>query len=109
LSAVIPAAFALFESKTIENRMTKEAPGEATIQLQPMQMRKRHYGADAAPLLVGAVTIGSSVALNVFSSWLYDKLKASKNRHVKINRRTVEVSPEGILKAIEETIEIEEK
>jgi hypothetical protein len=97
----------LFDTNTVSTGMTKEVPGGAVIQLGGMPMQKRHLTQDAAPLVTIAVSLASGVALNLFSSWLYDKLKDSKIRRLKINRRDVEISANGILRAIEETIEIE--
>ncbi|HLI76243.1 MAG TPA: hypothetical protein VKV02_04795 [Acidobacteriaceae bacterium] len=99
----ITAAMDLFESGSIQTGMTKAVPGGATIQLRPMGMEKRSFPG-AAMLFTAAVTGLTSVGLNLFSSWLYDKLKNRGVCEVTINRRVVEVTPDGIRRAIEETI-----
>jgi hypothetical protein len=88
--------------------MTKDAPGGATLRLLPMQQR-RTIVLDATHFLTVIVTAAGTVGLNLFSSWLWDRLTNSKIRHIRINRRIVEVTPEGIQRAIQEPIEIEEK
>lgn len=99
--------FDLFESNEISTGMTKKVPGGAVIRLDKMPMQKRFSTQDAAPLVTIAVSLGTGITLNLFSSWLYDKIKKSKIQRLKINRREIEITPDGILKAIEETIEIE--
>jgi hypothetical protein len=51
--------------------------------------------------------LGSGVAINLFSSWLYDKLKSANVPRIRVNRVEVEVTPEGITKIISESIDIE--
>jgi hypothetical protein len=47
----------------------------------------------------------TTVGLNLFSSWLYDRLKSHLTiREIRINRRITEVTSEGIRRAIEESI-----
>lgn len=99
----------IFGSTTISTSMTKQAPGGATIELRAMPMQKRHLPQEAEPLFRMAVSFGRDVAVGVFASWLYDKLKRAKTRHVRINRRTVEITPDGLYRALEQTIEIENK
>jgi hypothetical protein len=106
----IYAATDLFESKTIRAGMKRDVPGGATIELLPIPVQKRSDLAfDAAPILTIVVTSVGTVGLNLFSSWLYETLSRSKTRYLKINRRKVEITPDGIYRAIEETIEVEER
>jgi hypothetical protein len=53
----------------------------------------------------------TTVALDLFSSWLYEKLKAvePKTRTIRINRTEVEITPDGLARAVKESIVIEEK
>jgi len=105
----------VFETNTIETGMTRAVPGGASIELLPpdVPVEEPTLAFDSAPLSTIAVTIGSTVsavAVNVISSWLYDRLKSHPRiRQIRINRRVVEVTPDGIRKAVEESVEIEER
>lgn len=107
----ISAITDVFESDRLPKGMTREAPGGATMELRavPTPEQPPQLAYDYAPIFTVAVNLGRDVAVGVFASWLYDKLKAASVRRIKINRRTVEATPEGILKAIEESIELEER
>lgn len=106
----ITCASSVFETDTITAGMCKDIPGICILRLQPMPQEERSEGLayDSMPLLTVTVSLGASVAANIFSSWLYDKLKGSAIRRISINRRSVEVTADGIRKAVEHTIEIEE-
>lgn len=107
----IYALTGLFESTKIPTGTRREVPGSAIIELGPMPVEQRdnRFAYDAAPILTMFVHIGSDVAVGLFTAWLYDKLKTAKVRRIKINRRSIEVTPEGILKAVEESIEVGEQ
>jgi hypothetical protein len=107
----ITCASNVFETNTITAGMCKDVPGIGMLRLHPMPHEERGGGLayDSMPFLTVVVSLGASVTVNVFSSWLYGKLKGSRVRHIRINRRTVEVTPNGILKAVEESVEIEER
>lgn len=109
LEITLMVLFDLFETQSYSAGMTKVVPGGATITAGAMPMQKRHLTLDAAPLLTIVIEFGRDVAVGVFASWLYDKLKRAKRTRVRINRRIVEVSEDAILKVVEETIEIERK
>ena len=52
-----------------------------------------------------AGTAVTTVGLDLFSSWLYDRLKSQPTiREIRINRRITEVTSDGIRRAIEESI-----
>ncbi len=104
------AMFALFDSNTISSGMIREVPGGATIQLGEMPLEKRHLP-DAVALIPIAVTCGSGVAIHLFGSWLYERLKSDSKveRKIRINRVEVEFTQEGITRAIKESIEIEDR
>jgi hypothetical protein len=106
----ITCASNVLETNTITGGMCKEIPGIGMLRLYPMphEERRGDLAYDSMPFLTIAVSLGESVAVSVFSSWLYDKLKDSHVRHIRINRRTVEVTPDGILKSVKESVEIEE-
>lgn len=111
------ALFEIFESKSIEQGMTHDAPGGVRLELGRMPMEKRGGGLthDALPIATVLLSVGTSVAVNLFSSWLYEKLRANKAiramrvTRIRINRAEVEITPEAITRAISESIEIEEK
>ncbi len=101
----------IFETHSITTGMSKDVPGGANIQLRPppVPMEEPTLAYDADPFFTIAVTVASTVGLNIFSSWLYDRLKDSKVRRIRINRRTAEVTPDGLREAVEELIETEER
>jgi hypothetical protein len=108
----------LFDSNTISPTMSREAPGGATLRLRespprkvdPKRSSRGHYTTDAEPSVTFLVSFGSGVALHLFSSWLYDKLKSDpEKRKIRINRTWTEVTtPDAITNVIQESIEIEE-
>lgn len=76
--------------------MTREAPGGVTIRSGlGSQPQKRDFGL-AVPVFHIIVSAGRDIAIGVFAAWLYDKLKRSGVRTIRMGRRTVEVAPEGI-------------
>jgi len=107
----IAAITGVFESNSLPKGKTREAPGDAMMELRavPMPEQPPQLAFDAEPIFKVMVSFGRDIAVSVFAAWLYDRLKTAKVRRIKINRRTAEVTPEGILKAIEESIEVEEQ
>jgi hypothetical protein len=110
------ALFALFDSKEVSSGMSREVPGGATIQLGVMMETRDLPSIQATAFVPILVTIGSvagsGVAINLFSSWLYDKVKGNDKarRMITINKKLVEVTaPEALVKIFEETIKIEER
>ena len=110
----IDVAFDVFGS-SVATGQTNEAPGGAVLTVIPGRLEKRNMTHDAAPVITAVVTFAtssiSSVALSLFSSWLYDKIKSSKkaaHRRIRIKREWIEVTPEGIRNAVKESIEIDE-
>jgi hypothetical protein len=103
------ALFKLFESDEISEGMVHEVPGGASIKLGRRTLEKRHV--PGLQILVPiVVTLGSGIVINVFSNWLYDKLKGEKTRILRINRVQVEITTrDAITKVIKESIEQEEK
>ena len=101
------ALFALFDSSTISEGVIHKAPGGATLQLGRMSIEKRHVPG-VERLVSIAVTFASGAAVNLFSNWLYDKLKGNERmRTLRINHVQVELTPEAITKLIAESIELQ--
>jgi hypothetical protein len=106
------ALFDLFDSKQVSAGMSREVPGGATIELGEMLMQKRDLPIEATAFVPILVTIGSGVAINLFASWLYDKLKGEDKarRMMTINRKVVEVTtPDAMVKILTEEIQIDER
>src|SRR6266849_7454291 len=108
------ALFEVFESKSVQQGMKHDAPGAVTLQLDRMPMEKRHLPYVAAMATI-FVTVGSGVAINLFSSCLYEKLKADKVGRamgvtkIRINETEVEIDPDAIRRVIIRSIEIEHR
>jgi hypothetical protein len=95
------ALFDLFDSRQVSSGMSREVPGGAMIRLGEMPMQKSDLPIQATAFVPILVTIGSGVAINLFSSWLYEKLKGEDKarRMMTINRKVVEVTtPEAMVK-----------
>lgn len=102
----------LFDSNTISPGMTYEAPGGVTLELgQMFEKRGGLPDIQATAFIPVLATVGSTVALGLFTNWLYDRLKGDgkTRRMVSINRTIVEVTPEAITKVLKESIHIEER
>lgn len=103
------ALFVLFDSSTVSDGLTREAPGGAILRLCEMPMEKRHLPG-AETFVTIAVTLGSGIGINLFSNWLYEKLKGHKRvKTLRINRVQVEISADAIRKVISESIETEDR
>jgi hypothetical protein len=110
------ALFLLFDSNSIAQGMTREAPGGARLELGRMPMEKRGgLTLDTLPMVTMLVSFAGGVAVNVFSAWLYEKLKSDKmSQHVgitkiRIDRKEVAINPEAITRIVTESIEVEIK
>jgi hypothetical protein len=108
----------IFESRTIPTGTTIEAPGGAVLTVLPGDIESRSLpptmAYDADPVIHALVEFAgpvSAVALNLFSTWLYDKFKGSKTtcKRLKINEEWTELTPEGISRTIKKSIEYEKK
>ena len=101
--------FELFEAHKISTGMTREVPGDASIRYLP-HTQEEHRGLGAlGPVFSLLLSTGKDIAVGVLSAWLYDRLNKSNVRTVRINRQITELTPEGIQRAIQESIEITEK
>jgi hypothetical protein len=111
LGVSIRALAALFDSQNIRPGMSREAPDGVMIRLGEMPMARRNSPQIQATAFVPIlITLGSGAALNVFSNWLYDKLKgSSKGRQmITVNRKLVEVTTsDAMVRILEETIKDE--
>jgi hypothetical protein len=103
----------VFESQSSRVGTNLEVPGGVSLQVQPYEVRIPPEGMalDDIPIIPVLIEVGTTVALNVFSNWLYDKLKSAPSRRtrLKINRRWVEISKDGISRAFSESIEKDEE
>ena len=82
-----------------------EVQGPATCRLRFGEIvteRSLFPNADAAVTLVLSFTSG--VISKVVASWLYDKLK-HRAVSLSVHKRTIEITPEGITRLIDETVE----
>ena len=81
-------------------------PEGAKLVAQPMIVRKS-FGIPRVFEVV--LSVGGGIALNVASSYIYDKLKAHKDSNISIaiNRREVHFDRAEITKVIEEEITIQ--
>lgn len=61
------------------------------------------------PIAIGIFYFANSVAINLFSAWLYDKIKDKPHTKIKINRKEVSIDESEITKIITEKIEIEQR
>ena len=110
------ALFLLFDSKTTKQGTTGEAPGGVRLELGQMPMEKRSgLTLDALPMATVLVSFASGVAVNLFSAWLYEKLKSDKVSQdmgitkIRVERKEVEITPEAITRIMTESIEAEVK
>jgi hypothetical protein len=98
----------LFESSTAGTRSEKELPEGVTITHGRMLMRKALGIPQALEIIISAV---GTVAANVASSYIYDKLKRHKGGKVEmiINRREVHLHEGEITRVIQEEIMISDR
>ncbi len=101
----------LFETMSIHPGMSREVPGGAVIQLGEFSLQRRGLPAIHASLIPIFVKLGTEIAVAVFASWLYDKLKGDRKGRTMclINREVVEVKLEAITRALMGLIEIKIK
>jgi|HubBroStandDraft_6_1064221.scaffolds.fasta_scaffold2018340_1 hypothetical protein len=117
----ISKLFSVFsEFKQISSDTVYEVPGGATIRLAKNRAETRdsnhlywaavpqHY----LPIAIEFAKAGKDIAIGVFAAWLYDKLKGRASEAtttIRVNRKTIEVTPEAIARICEESIEIDQK
>lgn len=97
------ALLAVFEAKSVSTGMTRAIPGAATLTVGGLE----EHSYEDLPLVPVVVTLGSGAAIDLFSTWLYDKLKRANVRHIRINGLKIEVTADEITKAISESINID--
>lgn len=81
-----------------------EVPGGAVC-LYDGAITKRGAWPGAPEIIQFTITFATGAASSLLASWLYDKLKG-RVTELRIKRKSVEISPEGIRRAVEETIEV---
>jgi hypothetical protein len=87
---------------------TTDAPGPATITYQGARIRES-IDPTVVLVFIGSL-VGSSVlnvGQNLFSSWLYDKLKNCNVKKLRINRQVVTIERQEIIRVIEEVTQEE--
>lgn len=101
--------FALFEADRLGAGTQKVVPGGAVLTMQPMIVRKAH----GIPQVITIVlSVGGSIAINMVSNYIYDKLKKHRgeNLEMTVNRREVKFNNKGeIAKVIEEELTIKRR
>jgi hypothetical protein len=108
--AVMRSVCDLFGSNTLIWGEPKEIVSDATITLLPMVERRSGITHDAAPTIEIILAVVGPVALNLVSSYIYDKLKTRKDSvKLTINRRVTELDAQNITRVIEEEIKYEQR
>lgn len=97
----------LFDSNRISQGMQRQAPGGATLTLGPPPYEKKSFPQLEQLYVPVLISLAANVAVNVVSSWLYDKLREGKITRIRVNRTEIEVTKDGITKLISESVEIE--
>ena len=92
----------LMEGTFPENGQAKEVPGGATI-AGSMRIQESVGATETITLVVSfVVPTVTSVGINLFSSWLYDRLSKRKVKTLRIERRVVRVELEEIKSTVYE-------
>lgn len=97
------ALLEVFEAKSVSTGMTQAVPGGGTLTVGGLDKRTH----TALPLVPVMLTLGSGDAINLVSGWLCDKLKHANVQHILIEGMEVEVTAEGITKAISESVNVD--
>ncbi len=100
--------FEISENTTLSVGDQKALPGGFTMTSEGLIIRKA-FGFPETVTLVITFTGGfaSNIAINLLSSWLYDKLKG-RAETLRIDRREIHIEKGEITRIIEETIRREE-
>jgi hypothetical protein len=86
---------------SLGSTLRASAPAGVTVERPPVVGRKGLGYETAHEIMVLAAGIGKDVAVGVFASWLYDRLKKSSVQSVEIDGQRVGVSEPEIRAAIE--------
>jgi hypothetical protein len=99
--------FDLFEAGLLREGLEKQTPGDATIVLRPMELRKTAF---AHVVMEIGLIVGKDVALPLFVAWLYDKWKKNGEKRITviINAHYYEFNSGPLTKALEEAIRSED-
>ncbi|MFO0793977.1 MAG: hypothetical protein U0586_07920 [Candidatus Brocadiaceae bacterium] len=84
--------------------MLSDPPAGVSVIKPPITITKG-YGAEEIAVSV-IIAVATGVPINLFTSWLYDKMKHSRSSKICINRKEIHLSQGEITKVIEETIKI---
>jgi hypothetical protein len=107
--SVMNSIFDLYGSRTLTYGEPKEILDGATITLLPKVEHRSGWTQDASPTVEFALGVVGTIAINLVSSFFYDKLKAGKGSvKLTINRRTTELDAGEIKRVIEEEIKLEQ-
>ena len=95
----------LFETDSIEMGTEKEMPGGGKLTMGGEMMRKSVGAPHAVEVML---TIAGSVAVNIASSYIYDKLKSHKGDKPKmiIEYREIHIDKGEITKLIEKEVKL---
>lgn len=85
-------------------RLKNDLPPGVSVKLLPVIA---HRGIDSDTIAIALLALANNVSINLFSSWLYDKLKGGRSKTVIINKREIEIEEGNIKRIIEESVRIE--
>jgi len=85
-------------------KLKTDIPNGVTVDVPPIGMT-RDILSDA--IAIAIVTFPINVSAQILAIWLYEKFKDGKSKTVTINKREIEISPDGFIRIIEETIKSE--
>jgi hypothetical protein len=99
--------FQLFETGTVSDDSKRDVPGVGVLRNLPTQHVETRDGIGAsAPLILHvALELGRDLAVGIAANWLYARLSAAPTRYLRINRKQIELTEEGIARVITEEIE----
>jgi len=84
---------------------TVAAPGGVTVRYEG-EFEVKAF--DVPAVLKVVVQLGREVAVGLFATWLYDKLKGGRARRLRVDRMQVEITEGEIKRVLLERIEEEE-
>lgn len=76
------------------------------VRIESQNLLRRRTGI-SPEIITCVISIGASVATNIFSTWLYEQLR-ERATTLYINRRNTQIEHGEIAKAVEESIQQEE-
>ena len=82
-------------------------PGNAAELCYVRKSPKFGIGPGLSEVIEFALTFGSGAISSLIANWLYEKLKNNDIKVIRFERKEIELSKDGIQKAIEESYTIE--